>query len=127
MRDLIADLNRRSTDWPALYERDHEPTGFQWLDANDADNSMYSFLRWGYAGGTAVACVANFTPVPRMGYRIGVLHMRHPKVGLTVDAGTEYFELRGVDPRGDGGGSAHGRRGRSFVADARERARHGRR
>jgi 1,4-alpha-glucan branching enzyme len=72
VRDLIADLNRRSNDWPALYERDHEPTGFQWLDADDADNSMYSFLRWGYAGGSAVACVANFTPVPRPGHRVGV-------------------------------------------------------
>jgi 1,4-alpha-glucan branching enzyme len=72
VRDLLADLNRIVGQWPAIHERDHENTGFQWLDANDGDRSTYSFLRWGYAGGAAVACVANFTPVPRGGYRMGV-------------------------------------------------------
>jgi 1,4-alpha-glucan branching enzyme len=72
VRDLLAELNRRCGTWPALYERDHDPMGFQWLDANDADNSIFSFLRWGHAGASAVACVANFTPVPRPGHRIGV-------------------------------------------------------
>ena len=72
VRDLLADLNRRAAEWPATYERDHEPTGFQWLDADDGDNSMFSFLRWGYGGGAAVACIANFTPVPRTGHLVGV-------------------------------------------------------
>ncbi len=72
VRDLLAELNRRTTTWPALYERDHEPTGFQWLDADDADHSVYSFLRWGHAGASAVACIANFTPVPRPGMRVGL-------------------------------------------------------
>ena len=71
VRDLLAELNRRTTEWPAVYERDHEPMGFQWLEANDGEHSTYSFLRWGYAGGAAVACVANFTPVPRH-IRVGV-------------------------------------------------------
>ena len=62
--DLLAALNRVTAAWPALHERDHDPMGFQWLDANDRDRSMFSFLRWGHAGATAVACVANFTPVP---------------------------------------------------------------
>ena len=65
VRDLLAELNRVVGVWPAIHERDHETTGFQWLDANDGDQSTYSFLRWGYAGGAAVACAANFTPVPR--------------------------------------------------------------
>jgi 1,4-alpha-glucan branching enzyme len=72
VRDLLAELNRLAASWPALYERDHEPTGFQWLAADDAPHSVYAFLRWGYAGGTAVACVANFTPVPRRGYLVGL-------------------------------------------------------
>ena len=42
-----ADLNRVAAEWPALWERDHEPTGFQWLDADDADHSVFAFLRWG--------------------------------------------------------------------------------
>ncbi len=72
VRDLLADLNRLCTEWPAIYERDHEPTGFQWLDADDSDHSMFAFLRWGYAGGTALACVANFTPVPRSNHLVGL-------------------------------------------------------
>jgi 1,4-alpha-glucan branching enzyme len=70
--DLLAALNRVAGEWPVVHERDHEPTGFQWLEANDADHSVYGFLRWGYAGGAALACVANFTPVPRGGYRVGL-------------------------------------------------------
>ena len=72
IRDLLAELNRVVTAWPALFERDHEPTGFQWLDADDANHSIYAFLRWGFAGGKAVAAVANFTPVPHAGYRVGL-------------------------------------------------------
>ena len=72
IRDLLADLNATSAEWPALWERDHEPTGFQWLDADDGEHSVYGFLRWGHAGASVVACVANFTPVPRPGYRVGL-------------------------------------------------------
>ena len=72
VRDLLTELNRRAVQWPALYERDHEATGFQWLDADDADHSVFSFLRWGHAGASAVACIANFTPVPRPGMRVGL-------------------------------------------------------
>ena len=70
--NLLADLNAAAAAWPAMWERDHEPTGFQWLDADNADESLFSFLRWGHAGASAIACVANFTPVPRGGHRIGV-------------------------------------------------------
>jgi 1,4-alpha-glucan branching enzyme len=72
VRDLLADLNRLAREWPATYERDHDPMGFQWLDADDADHSVYAFLRWAHAGASAVACVANFTPVPRAAYRVGL-------------------------------------------------------
>ena len=72
VRDLLTDLNRRAEEWPCVHERDHEPTGFQWLEADSADESIYAFLRWGHGGGSSVACVANFTPVPRQGHRIGL-------------------------------------------------------
>jgi len=84
--DLLAELNRLSVEWPALYERDHEATGFQWLDADDADHSMYAYMRWGYAGGRAVSCVANFTPVPRTGYRLGVPWAGQWKLLLDTDS-----------------------------------------
>ena len=86
MRDLLADLNGVAAEWPALWERDHEPTGFQWLDADDAEHSVYGFLRWGHAGASAVACVANFTPVPRPGYRVGLPWAGEWEVLVDTDA-----------------------------------------
>jgi len=86
IRDLLAELNRVVASWPALFERDHEPTGFQWLDADDAAHSVYAFLRWGFAGGRAVAAVANFTPVPHSGYRIGLPWAGEWQVLLDTDS-----------------------------------------
>jgi 1,4-alpha-glucan branching enzyme len=78
IRDLIRELNRVAGSDPALWSGDTDPAGFQWIDADDADHSVYAFARWGRdpAGGGAVGplvCVANLTPVPRHGYRIGLL------------------------------------------------------
>jgi 1,4-alpha-glucan branching enzyme len=87
VRDLLAELNRVAKAWRSLWERDHEPTGFQWLDADDAMHSVYAFLRWGHAGGQAVACVANFTPVPRQGYRVGLPWAGEWEVLVDSDAG----------------------------------------
>ena len=86
VRDLLAALNRVTAAWPALHERDHDPMGFQWLDANDRDRSMFSFLRWGHAGATAVACVANFTPVPRTAERVGLPWAGQWQLLLDTDA-----------------------------------------
>ncbi|MEX2626905.1 MAG: 1,4-alpha-glucan branching protein GlgB [Ilumatobacteraceae bacterium] len=72
VRDLLHALNRAADTWPALWRRDHDPEGFQWLEADDAANSIYAFLRWDDGGATAVACIANLTPVPRPGYRVGL-------------------------------------------------------
>ncbi len=87
VRDLLTDLNRVATQWRSLWERDHEPTGFQWLDADDALHSAFAFLRWGYAGSQAVACVANFTPVPRPGHRVGLPWPGEWQVLLDSDSG----------------------------------------
>ena len=84
--DLLIELNRLDREWPALHERDAEPMGFQWLDADDADHSMFAYLRWGFAGGTAIACIANFTPVPRTGYRVGLPWAGEWKVLLDTDS-----------------------------------------
>ena len=72
VHDLVGELNRLSDEFPALWRRDAEPAGFQWLDPDDAEHSMYAFLRWDDHGDDAVACIANFTPVPRPGYRVGL-------------------------------------------------------
>lgn len=67
----VRDLNRVYRSEPALYELDCEPAGFEWIDPDDSDHSVLSFLRKG-RGGDVVAVVCNFTPVPRQGYRVGV-------------------------------------------------------
>ncbi|KQZ81694.1 1,4-alpha-glucan branching protein GlgB [Pseudomonas sp. Root562] len=71
VQKLVGDLNRLYRDIPALHEQDDVPQGFQWLIGDDAINSVYAWLRWSKEG-RPVLVVANFTPVPREAYRIGV-------------------------------------------------------
>ncbi len=68
---LLSDLNRLYRHEPALYAADCEPSGFEWVDANDAEGSVLSFLRHGKHGETMLV-VFNATPVVREDYRIGV-------------------------------------------------------
>jgi 1,4-alpha-glucan branching enzyme len=71
VQSLVRDLNRIYADTPALWQRDNDPTGFAWIDANDASNNTFSFVR--RAGdGDLLACVANFAAVPHENYRIGL-------------------------------------------------------
>ncbi len=71
IRRWLADLNAAYRREAALHELDVEPGGFEWVDANDASNSVVTFLRKARSGESIlVAC--NFTPVPRYTYRIGV-------------------------------------------------------
>jgi 1,4-alpha-glucan branching enzyme len=57
---------------PALYERDFAPEGFSWVVGDDRDQSVFAFLRFGGPGSKPLLVVCNFTPIPRLGYRIGV-------------------------------------------------------
>ncbi|MEX2374190.1 MAG: 1,4-alpha-glucan branching protein GlgB, partial [Dehalococcoidia bacterium] len=65
-------LNRLYRDERALHERDVDATGFQWVDASDAPNSVLSFLRMAGDSGHEVLVVCNFTPVVRANYVVGV-------------------------------------------------------
>jgi 1,4-alpha-glucan branching enzyme len=67
----VADLNAAYRAHPALHQRDFTPDGFEWIDANDSDNSVLTFVRRG-AEGAPVLVACNFTPVPRHGYRVGL-------------------------------------------------------
>ena len=71
LRQYMKDLNRIYQTEPALHEIDFDPSGFQWIDCNDSENSVVSFIRRSRSGDVVVAII-NFTPVPRDGYRIGV-------------------------------------------------------
>src|ERR1700751_2131417 len=104
----IRDLNQLYRATPALYEQDFSEAGFQWIDCDDADVSVISFLRWGNsADPVLVAC--NFTPVPRAPYRIGVPHAGRWRERLNSDAadygGSGQGNLGAVDSEPIG---AHG-------------------
>ena len=70
VQTLIKDLNELYQTHPALHQYDHDPRGFEWIDGGDAENSCISFMRKSDDETLVVAC--NFTPVPRLGYRLGV-------------------------------------------------------
>ncbi len=123
IRHLVGDLNRVYRDHPALHELDTEPAGFEWVEANDAENSVLAFLRKARGGAATrpaaverpgaareaggdpndapdpadepVLAVFNFTPVPRTNYRMG------------VDRPGRWHEILNTDAR-DYGGSGWG-------------------
>ena len=69
---FVRDINRLYQREPALHEDDFEWTGFAWIDANDSDNSVFSFIRNAKSSNEFIVVISNFTPVPRQNYRIGV-------------------------------------------------------
>lgn len=65
-------LNKLYRDNPALYEIDFEHTGFEWINCEDKENSVVSFIRHGKKKEDMLVIVANFTPIIRENYRVGV-------------------------------------------------------
>ncbi len=86
LQKLVAALNRLYTGHPALHESCHQGGGFQWLDANDADGSLFVFFR-AAPSGERIYVVVNATPVPRKGYRLGVTEAGSYHELLNTDAG----------------------------------------
>jgi 1,4-alpha-glucan branching enzyme len=72
VQSLVRDLNAAYVGSPALWARDHDPAGFQWVDANDAGRNVFSWIRRGRDGDADVVCVANFAAVPHDDYRLGL-------------------------------------------------------
>ena len=104
VQKTVSDLNRIYRDTPALWELDSAPEGFQWIDANDADNNVFSFYRSG-ASGQHLVCIANLAPVPRTGFRVGLPTKGRFEEVMNTDAETY-------------GGSGVGNMG-SIVAEAK--------
>jgi 1,4-alpha-glucan branching enzyme len=71
-RTLTQDLNRLYRACPALYRGDCEPSGFRWIDCENAAENVIAFLRYGDGGDGFAVVVCNFSPVVRSDYRIGV-------------------------------------------------------
>jgi 1,4-alpha-glucan branching enzyme len=90
IQKFVADLNKVYKGTPALWELDSVPEGFRWIDANDADNNVLSFFRRS-ATGELLVCICNFSPVPRVDYRVG------------LPTGGEYDEVLNSDADTYGG------------------------
>jgi 1,4-alpha-glucan branching enzyme len=101
----VRDLNSFYRTQPAAYELDVDPAGFQWLDADDAWNSVLSYVRFARAlpdlPHDELVVVCNFTPQVRRGYRVGV-----PRVGFWREVLNSDAELYGGSGTGNLGGVA---------------------
>jgi 1,4-alpha-glucan branching enzyme len=69
---MVSDLNKLYKSIPALHELDFDAKGFEWMDCNDWENSILTFVRKGIEPSEQVLVACNFTPVPRKNYRVGV-------------------------------------------------------
>jgi 1,4-alpha-glucan branching enzyme len=96
---LVRDLNRLYKEVPALHELDCERTGFSWVDADNANESILAFLRTGGPAAPPALVVCNFTPVIRHNYRIGV-----PRGGYWVERLNTDSTYYGGSNVGNGGG-----------------------
>jgi 1,4-alpha-glucan branching enzyme len=101
IQTLVRDLNALYRRQNALHQRDSVSTGFRWVIGDDAANSVFAFLRHGNPDGRMVLVVCNMTPVPRVGYGIGVPQPGYWREVLNTDAalygGSNMGNAGGVD------------------------------
>ncbi|MCE2596145.1 1,4-alpha-glucan branching protein GlgB [Motilimonas cestriensis] len=83
---LCKDLGHFYQAEPAMYEADYQPQGFVWLDHQDNEHSIFAFMRQSVDQSHQVLVVANFTPVPRHHYRLGVPHAGEYEVVINTDS-----------------------------------------
>lgn len=72
LQSYVKDLLHLYQKYPALYRLDKDPKGFQWMNANDGDRSIFSFIRSDETGKRNLLFICNFTPVVREDYCVGV-------------------------------------------------------
>ena len=89
LQRAVADLNARYRELPALWERDTTGDGFAWIDANDADGNVFSFVRYA-SDGAPLTCITNFSAVAR-----------RQRVGLPTTG--RWEEVLNTDAAGYGG------------------------
>jgi 1,4-alpha-glucan branching enzyme len=83
---LMVDLGALYASVPALWELDESPNGFQWIDAGNADQNVLSFVRRDAHGNPGIACIANFAPVVRYDFRVGLPIPGHWTEVLNTDS-----------------------------------------
>ncbi len=99
LRDCVRELNKIYSQNCAMWQRDAEPEGFQWIDYQDADHSVIALMRKGDDPNDFVVVVCNFTPVPRFNYHIGV-----PESGFYDEIFNSDSEMYGGSNLGNYGG-----------------------
>ncbi len=115
---MVKELNWLYRREPALFEVDDSYQGFEWIDLQDSESSIITFIRFARNREDFIVFACNFTPVPREGYRIGV-----PKAGLYRELFNTDSELFGGANLGNAGAvwadeiPFHGRR-RQLECDA---------
>jgi len=85
---LVGDLNRVYRDAPALWDNDFEPSGFYWLEANDAERNVVAFARTSRDHQEVLVCVCNLSPVPRERYRVGLPRSGRWREAINTDSAT---------------------------------------
>lgn len=85
MKEYVRTLLEMYRKYPCLYEIDNDWAGFEWINANDRERSIYSFLRKGDSVSTRILVVLNMTPVARDSYRVGVPVKKKVKLLLNSD------------------------------------------
>ena len=98
MQKYSAELNKFYVENAAFWQVDFDWNGFQWIDPNDNDNSVVSFIRKAKDSEDYIIAVSNFTPEVRVGYRIGV-----PDKGAYVEVfNSDLEEYGGSGVRNEG-------------------------
>ena len=99
---LVRDLNRTYRDEPALWELDSDPSGFWWLEANNANDNVIAFARRSADGERVVVFAANLSPTPRGPFRLGLPRASRWREVLNTDSsyygGSDVGNLGGVQP-----------------------------
>ncbi len=85
MQTYVKELLKIYRKYPAAYELDDSWAGFEWMDADDAENSVYSFVRRSSARTNSLLYVLNMTPIKREGYRVAVPQKKKYKLLLNSD------------------------------------------
>jgi len=109
LKRWMSDLNRVYRSEPALHELDCDPAGFEWIDCNDAEGSTVSLMRKGKSTGDLILIACNFTPIPRLDYRLGA-----PRGGWwreILNSDSAYYGGSGMGNAGgvEAGDGIHGR------------------
>ncbi len=98
---LVGDLNTFLRAHPALYARDFNPDGYEWIDGSDTQHSVISFMRYGADHSDPLLIVCNFTPQPHYNYRVGAPIPGHYTEALNTDSaiygGGNVGNLGGVE------------------------------